>query len=199
MPLATFAELKTEFTNWLGNSLYSDSYNDFITLFEASAARRLHVRENATTATITMSGGSGTLPTDFLSAKRMTWTGTPAVELEYVHPTYLRALHPTTDSGYPEQYTIEGGSVIVRPVSDTSLQTLYVQKTAVLSGTLNWLFTKHPDAYLFGSLVEAEAFGVNDERAAFWKLRRDEVFKEIETQEFNHRSPMHIRPMGATP
>lgn len=199
MPFTTFAELKTELTNWLGNSLHSDSYNDFITLFEASACRKLHVRENTTTATVTMSSGTGTLPTDFLSAKRVTWTGSPAVELAYQHPTYLRALHPTTDQGYPSDYTIEGGSIVVRPVNDTSLQVLYVQKTAAVSGTLNWLFTKHPDAYLFGSLVEAEAFGVNNENAAFWKLRRDEVFDEILKQEFNHRSPMAVRVMGATP
>ena len=40
----------------------------------------------------------------------------------------------------------------------------------------NWLLTAHPDHYLFGSLVEAEMFGVNDERAPLWKARRDEIF-----------------------
>lgn len=199
MPYTTFEELKTELTNYLGNSLHSGNYNDFVTLFEASACRKLHVRENTTTATVTMSSGSGTLPTDFLSAKRVTWTGSTAVELEYVHPTYLRALYLTTDAGTPNHYTIEGGSIVVRPVDATSLQLLYVQKTAAVSGTLNWLFTKHPDAYLFGSLCEAEAFGVNDERAAFWKLRRDECFSEIEKQEFNSRGPMAVRTFGATP
>lgn len=199
MSITTYAELQTAMTSWLGHSLFSDQYPDFITLFEASACRKLHVRENTLTASITMSSGSGTLPTDYLSTKRLTWTGTPNVDLEYVHPAYLVARHPTTDQGTPIHYTIEGSTVKVRPVDDTLLQILYVQKTAAVSGTLNWLFTKHPDAYLWGSLAEAEVFGVNDERAAFWKLRRDEVFQEIERQDFNHRGQMAVRVMGATP
>ncbi len=44
----------------------------------------------------------------------------------------------------------------------------------------NWLLTAHPDLYLFGSMIEAEMFGVNDERAPPWKARRDEIFDEIE-------------------
>lgn len=199
MPFTTFAELKTEIGNWLGHSLYADNYNDFITLFEARACRLLHVRENTTTATITMSNGSGSLPSDFISAKRVTWTGSTNIELEYVHPTSLRAQFPTTDQGTPNLYTIEGGNIIVRPVDDTALSILYVQKTAAVSSSLNWLFTKNPDVYLFGSLVESEAFGANDERIPMWKSRVDEAFAEIMRQEFNHRGPMHIRPMGATP
>lgn len=199
MPFSTYAELKTEFTNWLGHSLFSSNYDDFVTLFEARAARDLHLRENTTTATITMSGGSGSLPSDFLSAKRVTWTGSTNNELEYVHPTYLRSLYPTTDQGEPDHYTIEGGNIIVRPVDNTSLSILYVQKTAAVSGTLNWLFTKHPDTYLFGGLMMAELFGSNDERIPLWKTMVDEAFAEILRQDFNHRSPMHVRVLGATP
>lgn len=43
----------------------------------------------------------------------------------------------------------------------------------------NWLLANHPDTYLFGSLVEAEAFVGHDERIALWKTRRDEVFANI--------------------
>ena len=199
MALTTYAELQSRMSEWLGHTLFADQYPDFITLFEASACRRLHVREGTTTATITMSSGAGTLPTDYLSTKRLTWTGSPLVELTYAHPSYLLALYPTTDQGTPAHYTIEGTSVKVRPVNDTSLQILYVQKTAAVSGTLNWLFTKHPDAYLFGSLAEAEAFGINDERFPMWKARRDEAFGEILGQDFNNRGNMAMRVMGATP
>lgn len=199
MSISTYSELQTALTSWLGHSLFSDNYADFITLFEASACRRLHVRENTTTATVTMSGGAGTLPTDYLSTKRVTWQGSPLVELEYVNPSYLLALYSTTDQGTPLHYTIEGTSIKVRPVNDTSLQMLYVQKTAAVSGTLSWLFTKHPDAYLFGALCEAEMFGSNDERAPLWKARRDEIFAEIERQDINHRGHMSIRAWGPTP
>jgi hypothetical protein len=199
MSFATYANLKTEFTNWLGHDLFEDNYDDFVTLFEARACRLMHVRENTTTATITMSGGSGSLPTDYLETKRVTWTGTPNNELDYLHPTYFRALYPTTDQGTPNHYTIEGANIVVRPLNDTALQMLYVQKTAAVSSTLNWLFTKHPDVYLFGSLMMAEAFGSNDERIPLWKQMVDEAFSEILRQDFNGRGQMAVRVMGSTP
>jgi hypothetical protein len=48
-------------------------------------------------------------------------------------------------------------------------------------------------------LVEAEMFGVNDERAPAWKSRRDEIFDEIEKLSNKSRGAGAIRVMGATP
>jgi hypothetical protein len=199
MSFATIAGLKSAFTSWLGHSLHSDNYDDFISLFEAAACRRMNVRENTTTATITMSGGVGTLPTNFLTAKSVKWTGSPAIILDYVTPEYLTDLYGDATEGTPRHYTIEGNQIRIGPSSDDSLDLLYAQRTDAVSSTLNWLFTKHPDAYLFGGLCEAEAFGVNDERAALWKARRDEVFDEILRSDFRHRSPMAVRVNGVTP
>lgn len=199
MSLATYADLKAAIGSWLGHSLFANNYDDFVTLFEARACRDLHIRENTTTATITMSGGSGSLPADFIGAKRVTWTGTPNVDLQYIHPPYMTALYPTSATGTPIHYTVEGGTIKVRPSNDTSLEMLYVQKTAAVSSSLNWLFTKHPDTYLFGSLVEAEAFGSNDERMPMWKARVDEAFAEILRQDFNNRGKMSVRVAGPTP
>jgi hypothetical protein len=47
------------------------------------------LRPQVTTATITMTSGSGTLPTDYLEWKRVTWTGSPTRELTYVTPSAL--------------------------------------------------------------------------------------------------------------
>src|SRR6266567_707210 len=75
----------------------------------------------------------------------------------------------------------EGATLKVRPLDQTALEINYFQKIPPLATTdPNWLLTAHPDLYLFGSLVEAEMFGVNDERAPLWKARRDEIFDEID-------------------
>ncbi len=199
MALATYADLQSAVQNWLGHSLFTDRVPEFITLFEATACRRLGVRETQTTTNLTPSSGSATLPTDFLYAKRVTWTGSPRVDLEYVHPSYLQAANPASDSGTPNKYTIEGSALRVAPISDTVLELLYAARTAAVATTLNWLFTKHPDAYLFGALCEAEGFGVNDERSGLWRSRMEAAFNEIRTADFNGRGPMTIRVMQATP
>jgi hypothetical protein len=98
-------------------------------------------------------------------------------------------------------FSIEGASLTIRPVDDTALELDYFAKVAGLSNAApsNWLLAAHPDLYLFGALVEAEMFGVNDERAPVWKARRDEIFDEIVTLSNKSRGAGAIRVMGVTP
>jgi hypothetical protein len=199
MALTTFAELKTSIADFLARDDLTAFIPDFITLFECTAVRRLRIRVTTTSATLTPSSGIATVPTDMLGFIRVTWTGTPRVDLEYVHPSYFEELYPDRVSGTPGKYTVEGSSLKVGPLSDTGLDVVYYKRTAALSASLNNIFTNHPDLYLFGSLVEAEAFNKDAEKAALWKLRRDEVFSEILAADFRERGPMAIRVHGLTP
>jgi len=184
---------------WLANE--TTTVPDFITLFEACANRRLRVRQMELSTTLTPSSGSATLPTDYLAWRRVTWTGSPRVELEYVAPSYLQAAFPDTPSATPSVFTIESSTLKVRPVSNTGLEFLYYQKIPSLStgAPTNWLLTEHPDLYLFGSLVEGQMFNVNTELAALWKGRRDELFDEIALLSNKTRGVGGIRVMGPTP
>ncbi len=199
MSITTYAELQTAIGSWLGRSDLTSAIPDFITLFEACANRRLRVRQMETSTNLTPSSGSVSLPSNYLAWRRVTWTGSTRVELEYVHPSYLQAAYPTSPSDIPRIFTIEGSTLKIRPIDDTALEFDYFEKVDALSGTINWLFSTHPDVYLFGSLCEAEMFGVNDERAALWARRRDEIFSEIEKLSNKTRGAGAIRVMGVTP
>lgn len=199
MAFTSFAELKTAIAAWLARDDLTAYIPDFITLFEATAARRLRVRPMETTATLTPSSGTVALPTGYLGHRRLTWTGSPLGELQYVHPSVLRSLYPTTPSGTPAHFTIEGGNILVRPTSDTSLELLYYAKTGALSSALQWLFNNHPDAYLFGSLAEAQGFNVDINSMSTWLQRRDQVFDEIGKLDFRERANMSVSVIGATP
>jgi hypothetical protein len=93
------------------------------------------------------------------------------------------------------------GAFVTPGELDTPLTFDYFQRTPALSSALNWLYTNHPDAYLFGSLCEANAFnkGQAFQDASLWKTRRDEIFQEIFMLDFNERQGMAIRIMGNTP
>jgi hypothetical protein len=125
------------------------------------------------------------------------------VELQYVHPSYLQAAYPTSPADVPRIFTIEGSTLKVRPVDGAALEFDYFQKIPALSSSAdsgtNWLLAAHPDLYLFGALVEAEMFAVNDERAPVWKTRRDEIFDEIEKLSNKTRGAGAIRVTGVTP
>lgn len=200
MALATYADLLTTVANYLARDDLTAYIPDGVTVFEAAAARRLKVRLQETTATLTPTSGVATLPSDYLGHRRVTWTGTPIHELEYVAPPiYAQYLNVT--AGIPTLFTIEGTNLRVAPSDDTALTFDYFQKTPALSGTLNWLYTNHPDAYLFGTLCEMNAFnkGSAFDAASLWKTRRDEVFNEIAMLDFNEKQGMAVRIMGVTP
>jgi hypothetical protein len=208
MAITTYSELQAAIGNWLDHSLFASRTGDFIALFEAAANRRLRVREQEATATLTPSSGAAPLPADYLMWRRVTWTGSTRVELQYVHPSYLQAAYPASLSmlapapaGVPRIFTIEGSTLKIRPLDATPLEFEYFQKVPALSDSApaNWLLGAHPDLYLFGSLVEAEMFGVNDERAPMWKARRDEIFDEIEKLSNKTRGAGAMRVMGVTP
>jgi len=142
------------------------------------------------------------LPSDYLAWRRLTWTGQTRSELEFVHPSYLQAAYPSSPAGVPRIFTIEGSTLKIMPLDSTALEFDYFQKVpalASLPGGANWLLNEHPDLYLFGSMVEAEMFGVNDDRAPLWKARRDEIFDELVTLNNKTRGPSAIRVMGVTP
>jgi hypothetical protein len=199
--IENYSQLKTAIEDWLDHSLFTARIPEFIALFEATANRRLRVRQMEASAALTPSSGAVALPADYLAWRRVTWTGSSRVELQYVHPSYLQAAYPSSPSNTPRIFTIEGSTLKVRPVDDTALEFDYVQKVPALSESTatNWLLSTHPDLYLYGSLVEAEMFGVNDDRVLLWTARRDRILGEIETLSNKTRGAGAIRVMGATP
>ena len=201
MPIQTYSDLQTAVASWLARGDLTANIPDFIMLFEAVANRRLRVRQMETVATLTPSSGAAALPADYLTWRRVTWTGATPRELEYAHPSYLRALYPSAPSGTPRLFTIEGATLTVRPADNTALAFDYFQKMPALSNASpsNWLLAAWPDLYLFGALAEAHGFVKDADSLALWAARRNELFDEIDKLDAKTRAPAAIRVMGATP
>lgn len=198
MALTTYSELQAGISTWLARADLGVYIPDFIALFEAHANRNLLVRQMETSTTLTPASGSATLPTDYVLWRRVTWTGSPRRELEYVAPSYLQAAFPDTPAGYPSIFTIEGSTLKIRPTDTTDLEFNYYQKIPAVSGSVNWLFSSHPDLYLFGSLAEAGDFLDDEKKLMKWKARRDELMAEVE-RVGNRSGSSAIRIMGVTP
>lgn len=182
MAISTYGELQGSVATWLGRDDLTSTVPDFIAMFEAWANRTLRARQMETSTDLTTSSGSATIPTDYLATRSVTWAGDTSRELEYVDPIVLRARFNSGAAGVPAYYTIEGSTFACRPTDDTTAITFrYYQKIPELSASAptNWLLTAHPDLYLAGTLVEANAFVMNGEAALLWKARRDEMAAEI--------------------
>lgn len=181
MALDTYANLQTAVLTWLarpGDTLISGSVPDMITLFEAEARRQLYTRLGETTTNLTTVAGTATLalPALFAEARTVRIDSSPVDRLTYATPEEIDAVWVGSTQAQPIVYTIEGANIRFAPTPDSAYTVVfnYVAGVPALATTNpNWLLTNHPDSYLFGTLVEAEAFIGNDERVGEWLQRRN--------------------------
>ena len=201
MPFTNYSDLTTSVSNWLQNDALAALTADFITLFEAWAARRIQIREEETTATLTTVNGSVAVPADYLAWRALTWVNQPDIDLKYRTPSGLSLLYPSAVAGIPTSFTIRAGNILIRSVDDTANAYTfdYYARNAALSTALNSIYTKHPDAYLAGTLAEAYAADRNMESFMFWSQRRDAIFDDIEKLDARTRQLGGIVVRGPTP
>jgi hypothetical protein len=205
MALTTYSELQTETAAWLkrtGVSATTDKVTLFIALFEAWGNRNIRARNMQARETLTPTSGVASLPSDFLAVRRLTWAGSTSRVLEYVNPDYFDLSNPTSASSDADYYTIEGSSIYVSPISDTSLTLLYWEKIPALAddNTTNWLLTRAPDVYLAGCLAAGCMWLKNAQEASQWASVRDQAVAELKrVDNFEMPGAMAIRALGTAP
>lgn len=200
MPLTTYAELKTSIQDWVNHDSVTDAVaSDLVTLFEAVANRfladkRLIVMSTTDTA-FTIDSEYETAPTtalDVLAVEipdatrpyRLTGTTADAIaRMAYDKQAYALMQNDIygTDTSPPKHFAQVGTQLRFFPVPVTSYTATitYTQRIPALADGANWLFSAHPDIYLWGALTEAEAYVVNDERSPTWKAKRDEGLAQL--------------------
>lgn len=172
----TYAGLQSSIADFLNRSDLTATIVDFIKLTETQLDRRLRTSDmmSATTLTLTASATQNALPTDFngvVSFELPSGTGAP---LRYERPEGVRAQRQSNYAtpGTPILWTIIGAFLETAPVAGSNLVCpfVYFQRIPALSAsnTTNWLLTKHPDLYLYGSLLQAAPYLKDDPRVAVW-------------------------------
>lgn len=197
MAINSYFTLQTAVKNWLDRDDLSGRITEFISLAEARIARRLRVRgvEERSTTPLVSGQEYYSLPTDFLTARSVKINSSPVRVLQYKTPTQLSEIYPNSTIGDPCHYTIIGEEIQLKPSpnSTDTLEVAYFTRLPSLSdtNTTNWLTSNAPDLLLYGSLIEAEAYLVNDPRIAIWKGAFDESIDEWNKQEERARFSGH--------
>lgn len=203
MALSTYSDLQTSVVNWLGrdgDSTITAVVADAIALVEARLNRVLRVAQMEATVTGTSNNGVLALPADFLAWRRI--EAYPYGPLSFAALDWAADTYPTGDAGVPSYFTIQGAILTTYPSYTGEVTLDYYQKIPALSDTnvANWLLTEHPDVYLFGTLVELNAFAKNPDAAVLWDQRAKSSVEEIITQDRLKRYSASVsRPKGATP
>jgi hypothetical protein len=145
------------------------SVPDFITLCESRTNRRLRVREMVDSETMVPASNVCTLPTDYIDALRVAASTDPISVLTPISLDRAQDQFNFT-SGYPNHYVITGSTLTAYPLSDSNIVLTYFAAVPALSNInpTNWLLTKAPEIYLYGSLIESAPFMEDDNRLATW-------------------------------
>jgi hypothetical protein len=203
MALATYAQLQDSIKRWLwGRDDLSGDIPDFIAMFEADANSELRLREMEATATITLTSGSGALPTDYLAWRRVYANSSPVTVLDFLESNYGIDAYPSTAASSPVGFMIIGANVVTKPVISSTLDFSYYQKIPALASNTsgNWLLTRAPNLYLYGSLMHAAPMLDDDSRAATWKALRDEAAAGLRQSDSTARyAHVAARVRGPTP
>jgi hypothetical protein len=173
MSLDSYGNLQVEVATWLRRADLVPEIPTFITLAEAQFNRKLRSARMITrVAAFAISAQTMALPSDFVSMKSVRLVS-PARSLRWVSDTKMDELLDTTEytAGSPSHYTIEGANIRFSPVPATAYTAAlvyYASLPPLSTNTTNWLLQSHPDAYLYGALLQSAPYLRADERLPMW-------------------------------
>ena len=193
MAISTYAELQTAVANWLDRADLTDRIPEFIALAEARMNRVLRIRlmEGKYTASTVAAQRNYALPAGYLQMRNLQINTTPIRPCQYVTPEIYDRLYGSTTTGTPEIYTIIANEIQLGPIPAgvQTIEMLFYKKITALSGsnTTEAMLTDNPDVYLYGALLEAEPFIMNDERVGLWAQGFQQAISDLQEQDNKDR------------
>ena len=193
MAISTYSELQTAVANWLDRDDLTARIPEFIALAEARFNRVLRLRsmEAKYTANTVAAQRNLALPASYIQMRNFQVNTSPLTTLSYVTPEIYDRLWGGSTQGTPKFYTILADEVSLGPIpaSVQEVEMLFYKKFENLSGSVatNWLITNGPDIYLYGAMLEAEPFIMNDERVQLWAAALERGVSDLQEQDNKDR------------
>jgi hypothetical protein len=172
MALTNFGELKSSVADWLGRDDLTTRVADFVTLFEAHARREYGGNALASKSLLTTTANQPTLALG-VTPRVIVYLGHD--DGEDMRQGGIEEINRMgTAIGKPTLWAWETGTQTLRlfPTPDAvyDLNLYYGSGGTGLANDsdTNWLLTNYPDIYLYGSLLQAKEF-LMDEDATRYK------------------------------
>lgn len=175
MAISTYTELKSTIADWLNRSDLTSVIPTFISLSETNMERTLRTRQMLKRATATIDTQYSAVPADFLEIRSIKITSATPIK-----PLVFQSIETMDDmdaksagvNGIPSNFTVVGNQIRVNPSPSGSFtaELAYYAKFDKLSDSVasNWILSNHPDAYLYGALLQAAPYLKDDERTNVW-------------------------------
>ena len=193
MAISNYTELKTAVANWLDRDDLTNRIPEFIALAESRFNRLLRIRamESKQTASTVAGQQNLALPSRFIQMRNLQINTSPVTPMQYVTPEIFDRLYGGSANGTPKFYTIIANELQLGPTPDTiqTIEMLFYERFENLtdSATTNWMITNAPDIYLYGAMLEAEPFIMNDPRVQLWATAFQQAITDLQEQDNRDR------------
>jgi hypothetical protein len=204
MALTTYADIQDSIRRWLWDREdLSGMIPDFIVLCEERLNNVLRVAQMEASASITLTNGSGPLPTDYLAWRTVKTQDNPTRQLEWAEPDWVENHYYAESGAAPATFfTIVGSTIKTYRTSSANLTMGYYQKIPALASNAsgNWVTSRAPSIYLYGALMAAAPFLDDDTRLATWAQLFKNAVEELKSSDVTARyAKTTMRINGATP
>lgn len=183
MSLSNYTDLQAAVTNWLAKSGLTERIPEFIKLGESYLNRRIRVLEMESSATITPSTTLRyvDLPAGFMEL--VSFTDDYGEKLIAVPAEMLERIAYAMSPCRPRHYRISS-RIDFEVVADATYnyKLKFLKRLDIQTDLTNAILTKHPDCYLYASLMQAEPYIRNDPRVNTWKQLLVEAINEANRQ-----------------
>lgn len=194
MTIASYTDLVQRCQDWLfGRADIAPRVPDFVTMFEAKANRTLLCRqmECRVVALVDLTSNEPeflSLPVDFHSMRRVRLLNAPTANhkprIKFATGAQLDDLREENRiTGPPIWFTIFGTELELCPTPDAAYSVEMVYRTYIPPlgsvNASNWLLGLAPDAYLYGTLMEAAPYLHEDERISVWASGVSAAFDDL--------------------
>lgn len=185
MSFTSYSDLQTTIAGYLARSDLTTQIPDFIRLAETRLRRDLRIRQMLKSVTTQTVAADSTveLPSDFLEVRDFVVVGSPVVPLNYYSPTAFSRNTRSWESGKPKDYTVLATDFQLSPIPDSNytVKLFYFAAPTFLSdsNTSNAFLANTPDALLYGALLEAAPYLMDDARINTWGTMFDRAMASI--------------------
>lgn len=185
MSFTSYSDLQTTIAGYLARSDLTTQIPDFIRLAETRLRRDLRIRQMLKSVTTSTVAADSTveLPSDFLEVRDFVVVGNPVVPLNYYSPSAFNRNTRSWESGKPKDYTVLATDFQLAPIPDSNytVKMFYFAAPTFLSdsNTSNAFLANTPDALLYGALLEAAPYLMDDARINTWGTMFDRAMASI--------------------
>lgn len=220
MTIASYNDLVTACSNWLfARQDILPRVPEFITLAEAKFNREIFHWQMEKRVTTTLDPNAAepefiALPGDIQTMRRVRLINSnsptnPKPALKYATGFQMDELRGEDDNqlaGTPIWYSLLAGEMEFLPAPDLAYGVEMVYRALLpplgSANATNWLLLLAPDAYLYGTLMEAAPYLHEDERIPTWATGREGAVKGLNdlNEKFNYGAgPLTIRRVPRRP